>query len=333
MLHIIVRMNKHLSMGALNKQTNEYEYPAIASKLNSYKCPHCSSDVILKKGEIKRHHFAHKTSEKGCTYYERPNESQIHKDAKNLLYSLLKSKTELNIKRKCVRCNGIYHVDGEWKGHTISKNNYEDGDPIPMLEYSFNFNGKNKRADVALVYESSNVCDTHIFEICHTNPTLECDRPEPWFEFNALTLINDINNQIEFRFAIDLFCLRQPNENNKCSMCIEHQQKFEREQHIKQLRRIEEEKREQIEREKKLEEARLRQIEIIKQNEEEKRLNKLREEEEQKKELELKEQRIKKLETDRIAHEEKLDEIRRKYPGILKVMDGWVRNGSKWIRT
>lgn len=321
-------MPSHFSMGALNKQTNEYEYPAIASKSNSYKCPDCDRDVTFKKGEINRPHFAHKQND-ACNYYDRPNESQIHKDAKNLLYSLLKSKTELNIKRKCVRCNGIYHVDGEWKGHTISQYNYEDGSPTPMIEYKFKYNNSNKSADVALVYESGNHCDTHIFEICHTHATKECDRPDPWFEFNALSLINDINNQIQYRFSIDLFCLRQPKDNNKCSICIQTQQKFEQEQLMKQLRRIEQDEKRKKEDQTKEDETRRCQIERKKERDEHKRLYKLIQEEEQRKKIEQQEEAKKKLEeqqkqrelayeAEKLNRESIIDRIRRKYPNILR---------------
>jgi hypothetical protein len=315
-------MPSHFSMGALNKCTNEYEYPAIASKSNSYKCPSCNKDVIFKKGEIKRPHFSHKKSDSPCHYYDRPNETQIHKDAKNLLYTLLKNKTEFNIKRTCVKCNGIYHVDGEFKGHTISHLNYEDGLPIPIIEYSFKYHESNKKADVALVYDSDSHCETHIFEICHTNATKECDRPEPWFEFDALTLINDINNQIQYRFSIDLHCLRQPDNNNKCSACIKQHIKFEQEQHMKQLRKCQEE-------EIKKEKDRLYQIERKKERDEHTRLYKLRQAEEQRKKLEQQEQAIKKLEeqqkqreaayeAEKLKREQIIERIRQKHPNILK---------------
>jgi hypothetical protein len=310
-------------MGALNKQTNEYEYPAIASKSNCYKCPDCDRDVTFKKGEINRPHFAHKQND-ACDYYDRPNETQIHKDAKNLLYTLLKNKTELNIKRKCVRCNGIYHVDGEWKGHTISHYNYEDGSPTPMIEYPFKYNNSNKRADVALVYDIfDSHCETHIFEICHTHATKECDRPDPWFEFNALSLINDINNQIHYRFSIDLFCLRQPKDNNKCPTCIQQQQNFEQEQLMKQLRRIEKDEKKKKEDEKKEEEARLRQIERQKEYEEANRLYKLRQEEEQRKKLEQQQEQQKQRESayeaEKLNRESIIERIRRKHPNILRI--------------
>ena len=82
-------MISHFSMGAINKTTNNYEYPKIANKSNKYKCPFCERDVIFKNGKIKQPHFAHYKSGNPCSYYEKPNETQIHKDAKLLMKTLL----------------------------------------------------------------------------------------------------------------------------------------------------------------------------------------------------------------------------------------------------
>ena len=78
-------MSNHLSMGAINKTTNQHEHPKIANKINKYKCPSCEKDVIFRNGKIKQPHFAHYKSDNPCYYYDKPNESQIHKDAKLLM--------------------------------------------------------------------------------------------------------------------------------------------------------------------------------------------------------------------------------------------------------
>lgn len=82
-------MTHHFSMGAINKLTNEYEYPKIAQKGKKYICPECKKDVNFCKGQIKQPYFAHKKTESPCYYYDKPSESQIHKDAKHLLKTLL----------------------------------------------------------------------------------------------------------------------------------------------------------------------------------------------------------------------------------------------------
>ena len=319
-------MPSHFSMGALNKQTNEYEYPAIASKSNSYKCPDCDRDVTFKKGQIKRPHFAHKQND-ACNYYDRPNESQIHKDAKNLLYSLLKNKIEFGITRSCVRCNGIYHVCGHYKGNLISKDYYEIG--TPKIEYSFKYNNSNKRADVALIVDEhadNDKLETCYFEICHTHATKECDRPNPWFEFDALTLINDINNQIQFNFPIALHCLRQPNDDMDCPC---HVERLRLKQRIIIQNSKDEDERKRIE-QIKLEQDRLFKIERKKQQDEVNRLYKLRQEEDQRKKLEQQEEAKKKLEeqqkqrelayeAEKLNRESIIDRIRCKHPNILRI--------------
>lgn len=40
----MTNMSNHFSMGAINKTTNEYEYPKIANKINKYKCPSCDKN-------------------------------------------------------------------------------------------------------------------------------------------------------------------------------------------------------------------------------------------------------------------------------------------------
>ena len=100
-------------MGAINKTTNQYEYPKKATKTNTYACPDCKKDVILRKGEIRVPHFAHYKSDNPCTYYERPGESQIHKDAKLALKTILEEDQDVCIVRSCGTCNHIikHHID------------------------------------------------------------------------------------------------------------------------------------------------------------------------------------------------------------------------------
>ena len=40
-------MSRLISLGAINKKTNEYCYPKIANKKDNYVCPDCNKDVIL----------------------------------------------------------------------------------------------------------------------------------------------------------------------------------------------------------------------------------------------------------------------------------------------
>ncbi len=197
-------MSHHFSMGAINKQTLHYEYPKIASKANKYKCPSCDQDVILRKGKIKKSHYAHKKSENPCYYYDRPSESQIHKDAKMLMKMLLDNKTNMTFCRKCCYC------DKEDPEH-ICDISYNDNSKA-VIEYRFHYNHSKRSADIALV-EDDNI--KYIFEICYKNKTKEENRPEPWFEIDAESFIKNINannNENE----TEIVCKRE----YKCACCV-----------------------------------------------------------------------------------------------------------------
>lgn len=193
-------------MGAINKTTNKYEYPKIANKINKYKCPFCEKYVIFRNGKIKQPHFAHYKSDNPCSYYEKPNETQIHKDAKLLMKTLLDNKNKILFYRKCYDCllNTIFE-------HKLADNDYNEN-TLAFVEYRFYHNNSNRSADVALV-ENEDI--KYIFEICHKNKTKEENRPEPWFEINAENLINNINSTKNANNETRIECMR----DYKCNFC------------------------------------------------------------------------------------------------------------------
>jgi hypothetical protein len=205
-------MSNHFSMGAINKITNNYEYPKIANKINKYKCPFCEKDVIFKNGKIKKPHFAHCKSDNPCSYYEKPNETQIHKDAKLLMKTLLDNKNKILFYRECYECLLEKNTIFEYK---ITDNDYNKN-TTAFIEYKFNYNNSNRSADVALV-ENKDI--KYIFEICYKNKTKEENRPEPWFEINSEKLINSINSvkNIDINNEIQIECIR----DYKCDYCKE----------------------------------------------------------------------------------------------------------------
>jgi hypothetical protein len=190
-----------ISLGALNKITNEYVYPKIANKDNEYICPDCKKDLILKQGNIRIHHFAHSKDNLKCNYYDKPSESQIHKDAKLLLKNILENEQKITFIRKCNNkcCKEKYKIP-----------NFSDTSEI-LLEYKFFFNNSYKIADVAYIDNSERV---GLFEIYHSHNTKESDRPEPWFEINATELINQINDIDNKKIKIN--CIRK---NINCKNC------------------------------------------------------------------------------------------------------------------
>ena len=211
-------MSNHFYMGAINKITNNYEYPRIATKQNKYKCPCCEKDVIFKHGKIKQRHFSHyKSTNNPCYYYEKPIESQIHKDAKLMIKTLLDNKTTINIIKNCNYCeqrncgyieNVYYDINECYNENTKA-----------VMEYRFDYNNSKKSADVALIENDKII---YIFEICYKNKTKEENRPEPWFEINAETLINETNSgeNINDIGEIEIECVR----DYKCSCCKDQEE-------------------------------------------------------------------------------------------------------------
>jgi hypothetical protein len=262
-------MSHHFCMGAINKLTNQYEYPLIAKKGNKYICPECKRDVNFCKGKIKQPYFAHKRSESPCYYYDRPNESQIHKDAKQLLHKLLTNKTPMNFYNICEECDDKMYGCCE-----LNENCYETTEPI--IEYKFEYSNSNKSADVALVKENSII---YIFEICYKNKTRENARPEPWVEINAEDFIRNINNSslLDENGILHVRCMRDK-ICNKCNEAIEQERKdleeWYRQCEIKKQKHIKELKRQEIERKQK-EDERMRREALNQKEELEKRKNEI----------------------------------------------------------
>lgn len=191
-----------IPLGALHKQTGQYVYPGIATKDSEYVCPDCNRDLILVKGPKRVHHFRHKVNAiNPCMHYDNPGESQIHKDAKLLLKTMLENGVLINILRNCRCCknNETYEIPALSESSQI------------ILEHRFEHNGP-KVADVAYMDSGEIVC---IFEICHTHATSANDRPEPWFEIDATTLIMDANNILQDK-DVNIKCIR----SEKCEECI-----------------------------------------------------------------------------------------------------------------
>lgn len=225
-------------MGAINKITNKHEHPKIATKgKNKYICPSCEKDVIFRNGKIKKPHFAHNKSDNPCHYYDKPSETQIHKEAKLLMKSLLDNKKHISIHRSCNYCKQRNCSSSEVINH-ISNDDYTDN-TTAVIEYKFYFNNSNRSADIAFV-ENDNI--KYIFEICYKNKTREENRPEPWVEINAEELINKINSeQITDDYDnIIIECIR----NYKCNECIE----YEENENVKRILYYEKLKHDRIER-------------------------------------------------------------------------------------
>lgn len=189
-----------MDLGAIELISGEYCRPNNASKDKSYKCAECDQRVILRKGEIRRPHFAH-YSKRECSYYEHPSESQIHKDAKYRMAEILKKKSDISIGWQCQndRCIGSNHDEV-----TIE---HMEGDEV-VIEYRDPL-GKYV-ADVALINGGK---PRYIFEIKNTHATTT-PRPEPWFEIDAKELFEEHPVTGDYLFS----CVRR-NMVRECLGC------------------------------------------------------------------------------------------------------------------
>jgi hypothetical protein len=114
---------------------------------------------------------------------------------------LLDKKTSIAFIRNCTNCK----KNEEFEIPEISETS------SIQLEHRFGYNGL-KIADVAYLDTGEIVC---IFEICNTHKTSSENRPEPWFEIDALTLIG-IANDNSFN-SLKIPCIRC----EKCEECID----------------------------------------------------------------------------------------------------------------
>jgi len=198
-------------IGAIQINNLKYTLPYNACKTKKYKCPDCQNQVILKKGHIRRIHFSHYNN-KNCNYFDHPNESQQHKDAKYKLANWLKNKRKLEI---CWGwCGNITNFGERCMTHDsnmITDINYNKNDSI-IIEYR----DKNNKyiADIAVI---NNNKIKYIFEIKYTHSTKTNVRPEPWFE---ITTDDILKNQklSEDKNPITLKCIRN-HKNRYCRNC------------------------------------------------------------------------------------------------------------------
>ena len=194
----------HFRLGSISSISREYIIPENALKGCVYECPECQNTVIFKRGKIKRSHFAHKASTNICTYYSRPSESQLHKDAKLRLKCLIDKKEEIFIYKRCKKCM-------EYDTIILP---YQEG-YFPKLEHSFWMNNNRKQADLAYINNSGEIL--FILEVLNTHHTAEGNRPEPYYELSAVDIINSQFGQFD--------CYR--NWTVVCKNCSEIRQKEE----------------------------------------------------------------------------------------------------------
>ena len=100
-------MSDKYNLGAINTKTRRYVLPNNANKEDIYECTGCEQRVIFRRGTIRKAHFSHYSPTNTCTYYEHPNESQQHKDAKYKLCERLNNKFPIEVSNQCPECSSF----------------------------------------------------------------------------------------------------------------------------------------------------------------------------------------------------------------------------------
>jgi hypothetical protein len=173
-------------LGAIQVDNDAYILPCDAEKGKLYKCIGCQQKVILKKGNVRKIHFAHHSQTNTCYFFEHPNESEIHKVAKYKLYSWLKNKKPIIIGWSCCKPHRYNnYLCGVSEGDMEHEVVYAENDEI-IVEYR-DVNNKYV-ADVAVINKG---VVKYIFEIKHTHSTVSNVRPEPWFEIKAQEIFEE----------------------------------------------------------------------------------------------------------------------------------------------
>lgn len=190
---------------AIDGVSGKYVLPENACKSAHYICPDCKNEVIVRKGDIRRPHFAHKASTTPCSYFDHPNESQQHKICKLLVAAYLERSNILTMFYTCSG-NAAPHVSNE--DIILCK-----GDEI-VIEYR-DPTGKYI-ADLAIVNDGK---PRIIFEIYHTHKTLTTDRPEPWYEIHAYDILNNVKTDVASQ-VVKFQCSRNRTRcDSKCAQC------------------------------------------------------------------------------------------------------------------
>lgn len=195
----------HIPLGAFLKHSEEYISPVYASKKDAYICPTCNKDLIFCKGAVRPPYFRHTASTNPCNYYTNPGESEFHKDAKYRMKELLLRRKPLTFLRTCKACS-------KYEEHLLDSSELLESCTV-SLEHSFIYSGQRKQADVAIIDGPDDNAPISI-EICHSHTTCEGDRPDPWFEIDALSLIKRTNDPA---FDYRILCMRSLDMCDACS--------------------------------------------------------------------------------------------------------------------
>ena len=318
-----------------NERVSIYD---VDSGLNNNRliCECCGESLIAKKGDIKRHHFAHKPNSE-CVYNKTNTNGPggvglAHINAQNNFckcYNDDKISMRIKYHPKCISGS----MCRTWIEFDLKKR-FPPNEYCMELEYYYKSNDNIYRFDIAIL-QKNNITAPPVYniEILDAHVTNETNRMNiEWVEISA----KQVNDQIcDSRIKPILFYECQRNNNiveNKCDKCVQYteyqRKKYEREQEIweqtqreKEKRQQEKEEQEQREKEKQEQEQREKKKRQQERWEEEQRERKKKEQEKREQEKREQEQRDKeKKEQEQLEREKKEQELNKWSEQVMKQM-------------
>jgi hypothetical protein len=152
--------------------------PACGEKGNEYRCPQCLVTVVLRKGEVRRPHFAHVVGTVGTPCSP---ESVAHKTAKMLIAQVVRSSRAggpaPEVIRRCPRCHGPHRQRIPESVHSAIVERPLDTGAVP---------------DVMLLGPDGRALA--VIEILATHAVDEAKKPKltvPWIELSADHVLDD----------------------------------------------------------------------------------------------------------------------------------------------
>ncbi len=177
-------------------------------------CLDCDDELIVRKGEQKKHHFCHRKGSV-CVLSSGgggDGETNEHKAAKIKIANRFNESDNMTIsQRVCFRCDK--------KANLYNLTEYRDAGYFAVNEYEYtDKNGVKRRADVAIIDNSGNI---HIIiEIFKSHATPEANREGClWVELSAYSVEQNTDDHFT--------CVRVPCVScNVCSAIITEEQAF-----------------------------------------------------------------------------------------------------------
>ena len=177
-------------------------------------CLTCNEELIVRKGDIKQHHFCHRKGStcvafSGCAS---PGETTEHYQAKKKIAERYNQADNMTITKKiCFRCQKKEVL------HNLTK--YKMNGYFASIEYKYiDKHGVNRYADIAIIDNSGNI--HMIIEICETHATLEQNREGcEWVELSAASVMRNTDDHYN--------CMRIPhNSCEECTVIINQEQQI-----------------------------------------------------------------------------------------------------------